>query len=354
MTTDENTVGARRRWLIPLGALVSLVGAALLAERVRPLGSSDGPRERRSSKVKVSQVVFPRDRPALRPAPKPALAEAPSDAEPGPSRPLDRFERAAALPGRPVVIAELNAIRHSELAEAILRCQRDDVERAFQRIREETGLDPLNDLDRMMFADGSMVMSGYFDELRIPEGRQRRPYGDDAQMFPPADDGTVIVRHGKDLLMVFDDLTAAEAAVDRIEGRAPSELPAPLLEGGADIYGPISQELLRPLLQSGPLAPLLGRIEEASVRVSVDDHVAMSVDFDSGGAGSPAELQDLVRAGLSALRVEAAREGRQDVVELLRATRIGLDEDGQLAVDLAVPGDVVLQWMDCPAEPPAP
>lgn len=338
----------RPHWIFPAIALAVLIASGLLVGRIRPIGGEPTPPPEVEPPSRT--VVFPRDRPRLRPEGRagPSAPDQPPPA-PGSPRPLDRFERAVAVPGAAAVVAEVNAIRHSPLAAAIFRCQAEELEEARASLLDATGIDLLEDVDRVMVVDGGVVVSGFFSGFRVPEELgPPRPYGDAGRIYAGDDAEQVLAQVGSDLLAVFDDPAEAEAAIDRIEERAPAELPPRLLEGGGELFGPLGPDALAQLFGEGPLAPILELVETAAVRVAVDDHVAVSLDLEGATSASAPKLAALVRGGLAGLRVKAAQDGRPDLVELLRQARVN-PANGSLAVDFAVPGEIILAGMGCDA-----
>ncbi|MEL6184893.1 MAG: hypothetical protein AAFU79_09735 [Myxococcota bacterium] len=335
--------------MLPLAALGLLVLAGLMAERIGPArgerGSAPG--------GPAPEVTYPRDRPRLRPVRPPSAAAAPrSSAAPERSaRPLDRFERAIGG-GDSMVVAEVNALRHSPLAEALLRCRGPEIDEARAELKTETGLDLFEDVDRVMASEGNIVVSGNFADLALPEDLDATPYGDEARIFrsqgTDEEEGRFALV-GDDLLILGPDPESVQSAVDRVEGRSPAHLPDAILEGGAEIFGPLDGSLLQQLLKDSPLADRAEDLSGASFRALVDDHVAVSLDLEAESSAAAAELQGLIQGGLSALRIEAATRGDNRWVELLRASRVDLEGSG-LALDLPVPGPLILDFMGCDAE----
>lgn len=338
-----------RRWILPLAALLMLLVAGLLAERIGPFrgdGTStvpEGPRP---------EIVYPRDRPKLRPPVAAPAPDARPELPPTPAvRPLDRFERAIGS-GSGMIVAEVNAIRHSPIAEAILRCRGAEIDRARTELREETGLDLFEDVDRVMASEGNIVVSGNFADLEVPEDLDSSAYGDEARIFRPSsteDEEGRFAIVGKDLIVMGPDASAVRAAVDRVEGRAPARLPAAIMDGGAEIFGPLDASLLEKLAAGSPAAGAVESVAGASFRAIVDEHVAVSLDFEAKSPEEAVKLEELVQGSLSALRMEAATRGDARLVELLRSSRVALEGSG-LALDLPVPGPMILDLMDCDEE----
>lgn len=335
------------RWMLPLAAFALMVMAGLMAERVRPLGS-DRPSVETQQGAPRRRVVFPRDRRRpLRPGRKGPRATPLLIAEPTGS-PLDRFERAIALDGSMMMVAEVNAIRHSPLAEAILRCQGPEVEKGRAEILENTGIDVLRDVDRVMFKKDGVVMSGFFESVRLPEDLTRESYGDSGFVFSGEGSDFAIGQVGEDLLMFAPSKEEIEATIDRIEGRSPASLPESLVSSGGDLYGPIGKEAIRNLMEDSPLANLSERLSEATIQANVEDYVALS--FDIRATQGSEELESMVKAALTAIRIEAARGGNADMVALLRSARVNVGDNGALEVDVPVPGEMVLSALECDSE----
>lgn len=349
----------RNRVLILLVSAVLLVGAAVLS---RCADKSEGPADPKAAaaRERAEKVVFPRERRAITRRP-PAATEGrtpPRHREAS----ADPIQRAMSLPDGGSIFVEVNAIRHSELVERLLACRKDDASQGMRQMKEQLGIDPLEDVDRMALHKDLFAVSGYFDDLKLPPGAgEPEAYGDGAQLYrmPSPDDPegvTYLAKVGGGLLVLGENEDAVKAAIDRAEGRASASAPPPLeLSKGSEVYGQFGPQLLGELL-GGPLAgdPLLARVSEivtdGTVRMLVDDAVSMSLDFETSDGAAGQDLAKAIGGAIAGLRTQAAREGRDDLAALLDRARVLPQEDGKFGIDLAVPGELVLQAMGCPVD----
>lgn len=350
----------QNRVVILLVAVVLLVVGALLSrcsdEAERPEGEAMAKAE---AKERAAEVVFPRDRRATRRAPPPPA----KPGEPAPQRREafgDPIQRAMAFPDGGAVFVEVNAIRHSPLVERILACRKDEATDGMRQMKETLGIDPLEDVDRMALHDKVFAVSGFFDELKLPsEAGEPEAYGDGAQLYrmPNPDDPeggtTVFGRVGEGLLLLGEDEAEVKAAIDRAEGRGETGAGLPLDVTQSEVYGRFGPELLTELLGngSGGADPLVARVSEivtdGTVRILVDDAVSMSLDLETNDAEAGEDLSKAIGGALAGARAKAESEGNADLAALLDRARVLKQEDGRFGIDVAVPGDVILDAMGC-------
>lgn len=348
----------RARLLILLVAVALLVGAALLSRcSDEGEGSEDKKAAAASAKERAAKVVFPRDR---RPTDRRPPAALPPGTPPPrhPEAAGDPIQRAMALPDGGAVFVEVNAIRHSELVERLLACRKDEATDGMRQMKEQLGIDPLEDVDRMALHKELFAVSGYFEDLKLPPASgEPEAYGDGAQLFrvPRPEDPervTVLGKVGDGLLVLGDDEAQVKAAIDRAEGRAASG-PAPSFEAskGSEVYGHFGPALLAELLGGAGADPLVARVSEivtdGTVRMLVDDAVSMSLDFATEDPEAGKDLAKALGGALAGVRAQAVREGREDLAALLERARVLPQEDGSFGIDLAVPGEAVLEAMGC-------
>lgn len=263
-------------------------------------------------------------------------------------------------PEEGVVFVEVNALRHTALVEQLLACRGDEASAGLAQLREQMGIDPLEDVDRLALQQGVMAMSGFFEELVVPEEfGAPRSYGDAGSLYTlpqiPDEEGPprYLARVGDDLILLGSDEAALTLAVDRAEGRAAAAPPPPseLTEG--ELYGTLGSDALSALLEDGrgaglPVAALLRRlVENATVRAYVDDAVSLSFDLDTVGGEEGEDLARAIGGAIAGARQAALQEGDRELAALLDEARVLRHEEGKLGVDLAIPGDMVLRAFGC-------
>lgn len=300
-------------------------------------------------------VVFPRDVAPRRP--EGALAT--DRAAPAPKPPnLDAMQRALLGGGaKGAIFVEANAIRHAPLMEKILRCREKDAADGLTRMKNELGIDPMEDIDRIGFDGDVFVASGFFEDLKLPADiGEGTPYGDAARLWTETTaegESMVFGKLGNGMLLTGVDDAAVKAAIDRAEGRQAAEVAGlPPGFGQGEIYGTVGAEFIQSLLggSEDPLAENLARlVTSTTVRMSVGEDAALSLDLQAKDERSGEDLASAVKGGLAVLRAEAENAGDRELVSLLDQARVEPRGDGRFDVDAVVPGDVLLRGMGCDA-----
>ncbi|MBN2358957.1 MAG: hypothetical protein JXR83_05855 [Deltaproteobacteria bacterium] len=354
----------RSRYLV-LGLLVLFIGAAIW------LGRCDDARRRAALRADGGPVgkpvVYPRQqrshsrRHVTRTPPEPPAAGGIPRRSSDPVRALERA--ALANDGGGAIFVEVNAIRHSPIVEKMLRCRGAEALEGMAEMKQQLGIDPLEDLDRIAVSDQVFAVSGLFDELKLPAelGVPNR-VADGADLFrvaEPAGSGPTAAEPvhylalvDNSLLISGDDEQQVRAAIDRAQGRAAAQ---PLrIEGSeGEIYGKVGREFIGALF-AGARDPMAQRLREVVqgglVRMTVDEQVALSLDVEAIDRQTADDLARAVAGAFAALRTEAARSGRDDVADLLEQARVDPRADGTFALDVAVPGDMLLRGMGCDSE----
>jgi hypothetical protein len=369
-------IGARIKDMRDRRLLFALVAAAFLAAAFIASRCSDAALDDRTADAKAlddrAKIVFPRDE-ARRKRPRatsPLDTTKPvDDAKPPPPR--DGLQRAIA--GEGALFAEVNAIRHSDLVEKMMRCRGEEAMGQFAVMKDELGIDPSQDLDRVGFDDKVFAASGFFENLKVPEQLGAgEPYGDKARVWkmPPSEQGGepgYAARVGNDLVVMGETEAEVRAAVDRVEGRAPPRAAIDESLAKSEIYGPLSQELIQSFLKDAndPVAQrLMDSIAGGALRMNVDEHVKISLDLRPKDAATGEDLSKAVGGAFAMMRKQAEASGDPELAWLLEQARVLPQDDGKFGIDLAVPGSFILDKMGCdeqgarkaglPANRPAP
>ncbi len=340
--------------MVAVGA-VALVSAALLSRC-----SDEGTRGVVPvSPTPTKQVDFPRER-ALRALQARARNNAPAPPTPS-SIGRDRLSRAMSSPGKNgAVMIEVNALRHSPLVEAVLECrkaQRTDDANGLELLKEEFGIDITQDVDRVGIDSEVLGVSGFFAKLQLPEGLgEGTAYGDAARVYSITTDDekpAFMAKVGDDLILTSTDESQIKAAVDRAEGRA--DAPPSFPEGivGGEIYGLIGPELIKSVLGVGDneqFKPFLDMLTTSALRVAVDDDAAVSLDIGARSADDARQLSRALNGAIAGARADARSSGNLELAALLEQARVAAEDDGTIAVDIAVPGADLLRILGCPVK----
>lgn len=308
----------------------------------------------------VKQVEYPRER-AVRLKKHPAQADQNKPETPTPTVGRDKLARTLSSPGKDgALVIEVNAIRHSPLVEKMLACEqarKGDASSGLDALRDELGVDVTEDVDRVAFDKDVLAVSGFFKDLKLPEGLGAgEAFGNEGRIFKVKDDDgkdMVIGKVGDELLVTGFSEEQVKGAIDRAEGRAETAAPFPNDVAGGEIYGLVGAAFLQDLLGSAkdPMAQRLATvIKQSTLQVAVDDAAALSMNID---ANSPEEGRDLGKAlggMISMARQEAQARGDDELVGLLDQGKVDIRDDGSVAVDVAVPGDTLLRLFGCTAD----
>jgi len=286
-----------------------------------------------------------------KPAAPAAGATAPVEA------PRDPLLRAlGSADGGAVVVFEANALRHSPLGERLVECFLRSGRRDLDRFREESGIDPLEDVDRIALDGDDVLVTGSFGKARWDEaeGTLERPYGDAGRIVSVGDLSIAVWR---DEMFVFSPAGTAglEAKIDRIEGRTPSTGSLSEADGYGDAYGRIPVESLARVLGGEQQPELADKLREAarSVELHLDASHDLAITLDVRGEASSAmkDLEGAVTAAISLGRLQAKASGDDELAELLAFAGVRRGGGG-FALDLALPLELLERHLGgiCPPE----
>lgn len=309
---------------------------------------------------KKAEVNFPRrmreeerQRMVKRRVALPQPAAAPEEPA-APSRPLVEDPVLRALGGaesRSAMIVEANAIRHSPIGELLLACVRNRARRdPVERLREEAGVDPLEQVDRVAVSDDALVVTGHFKDAKwdgMLDRFHRTSYGDKARIYSRQSENLVAGETRDDVLAVWNDELVvvadseeeARKVIDRIEGR--EAVKEPLIPEQAtygELYGVLAAEdVARMFEEQQP--ELAARLREvaSSVELHIDTRsdVGIVADVKGSDRDKVADLAKSMGAALSVARLQAQAEG-QKVAEFLDLARVRPQGD-QFTLELALP-----------------
>ncbi|MCP3100336.1 hypothetical protein LZ198_15820 [Myxococcus sp. K15C18031901] len=376
----------RKLWLGVAGLLFAL--AALL------MFTGQG----EESRPEAPKVEFPRrmrapereraERRRTQVAPPPVDA---GTAEKEPARPRDPL--LAALPrgkGKTAVVIEANALRHSPIGALLLDCLMRDGGKQLDEFRKASGVDPLQDLDRLVVTDEGMMLSGNFENAKFKEllgERTSFDYGESARVYEPGDttvpqkDGTTVRRRGggsigtwnNQLLVVGESPDEVKAAIDRVEGRGGDEPPL-LTENSTygEMYGVLSVEHIARLFppEQAQLAERLRAVaQNVELHMDASSDVALVAEVTGANSSEVEDLGKSLGAALSLARLQAQAGGDKkdkDLAQLLDFAKVRPDGDS-FTLEMAVPLSIIQERLafcregrkeeaaaQAPSEEPAP
>ena len=180
-----------------------------------------------------------------------------------------------------------------------------------------------------------------------------------ANLDEPLEREPVIGVWNDELVFVGDTPEEVQGAMDRLEGAAPTG-PPPIADDQAygEIYGAVRAEDFTQLLDAGEqseLANLLKRAaEQVELHVDARDDVALVARARGPDKRAMDELSRALGGALSLGRIQARREGDDELAGLLEHAKVSPFE-GDSTVELALPQSTLREWLgDCAQAAPAP
>mgnify|MGYP006144861259 CR=1 FL=1 len=345
------------RWLV-LGGILLCIGAWLMSQDDETtLGESpqiEFPRY--LTEKEVERLESRRMQPAQLPEKVLDL-----DDEEDVQEPRDPLLRAfGAGDNTSLIVFETNAIRHSALGESFLNCLGQNAQQGLSKIRDELGINPLEDIDRMALGDETVMFSGHFENLQWGEIFDSEPenYGDSALFFTEnnnTDDPDAVLTErialwNNELLILGKNREDLEQTIDTLEGRLPmNSIPLRESETYGEAYGNMSTAMLGRLIppEAGELRDqILEIVSGVKLNSNAMSDVAISAQLSSDG--NIDGLTDLGRSmgGALSMALAAARlQGDDQLAQLLEFAKI-TDNQGELALELALPEDYLKQHLD--------
>ncbi len=256
--------------------------------------------------------------------------------------------------GKMALVIEANAIRFSPIGELLIQCFSGEGD-SLRKIREETGIDILQDLDRIALTDDGAIVTGNFQNARFRQLADSEPqsYGDDGRLYslyPSADSGP---NHGgadsafdamgiwKNQMMIFAPTpSGTKAVLDRVEGRVPGG-PSPISESDTygEVYGVLSVSALSTLLSEGQ-SDLGRRLQAVAQRIAIHVDVAHDLALVADVEGSSSQdVQDLgksIAAALSVALLQARMTSETELAEILEHARV-IPGERSFRLELALP-----------------
>lgn len=354
----------RRRgwWLLAAVVLFGLAAGLMLSGQ----GEEEAPPP---MKVAFPKALRPEERDRMeqrRSYVAPVTAAVADAGVPGPVKPKDPV--LAALPrgpGKTAMVIEANAIRHSPIGEMLLECLMRQGGKDLERFKQDTGVDPLEDLDRMVITDDGVIVSGNFGNKRLKEllgnrGGTNYDYGEGARLFEPTfertlPDGSVVKREGprlglwNDQMLVFGkSADGVKEVIDRVEGRGP-DAPPVLTEGQTygEMYGVIAVEQLKKLFppEQQELAARLAEVaQNVELHVDARSDFAMTAKVKGADKAKLTDLSKSLGGALSLARMRAQAEGRKELAQLLDFAAVK-PSSSEFNLELAVPLEVIQQQL---------
>ena len=345
-----------RKWLL-IAAGMLMAGAWLMtidesepvAKRKKFMAFPTALRETERTRLQKRQ------RPRQTPPPAPGASAAPVE-------PTDPVLRAMGIasPGDTLMVLEANALRHSFLGQSIINCMNEKGQKRIDQFKEKSGIDLLENLDRVAMGDSGMILSGHFQDAKLSElfGDVSNNYGDQGIIFEKGrgnDDSqegpaVFIGSWNQEMLMIGYSEEDIQKQIDIIEGRRTMET-TPISESQTygEAYGTLSADFVAKLLPP-EMEDMADQIRQAVDKVNVHadafEDIAISANF--GGSESGTETNELARSlgGALSLALSAARIGGDEkLASLLEYARV-VEDGEQFRLELALPQSVLQSHLD--------
>lgn len=243
------------------------------------------------------------------------------------------------------VIIEAAAIRYSELGERILDCMNQDAAGELERMKEETGIDLLDSVDRIGLSERTLVLTGNFQGLQLKEA-EHRAYGDHATIYG-LDGGSKVALWNDQVLMMNVEDEQAEQMIDRLEGRAERTAPTfPEHMEYGEIYGWMPVDGLAHMVPDDE-HHIGEKLQAAADKVELHVSIANDVGIVARVTGKDESIRDLGKSigGAMALgRTFATSREEKDLAEILELARV-VPRGEAFDVELALPSDVLLRQL---------
>jgi hypothetical protein len=255
------------------------------------------------------------------------------------------------------VIIEASAIRFSPLGERVLACLDIDAKAAIDRMREETGIDILDNIDRIGFSDGALVVTGNFEGLTA-DNLERKKYGDHGTLLGKDGEHERSAIWNDQLLMIDVGEERAKEMIDRLEGRIETETPTfpeHLVYG--EIYGWVPVQAIAGILPDDGDRQLGERLREAADKIELHVSVGEDVGVVARVTGNNENIRDLgksIGGAMALARTFAVSREEKDLAEILELGRV-VPYGNAFDVELALPSEALLRQLggEC-GTPPAP
>lgn len=246
-------------------------------------------------------------------------------------------------------LVEWQTMVQSPLAQKLMKCSGNELQKGLNELQKELGIHALDDIDRIGGGKELMVLSGNFQDFKAPPNATSSSYGDGAQLYSMGNASTM-AKLGPNVMLVGDSAKVKDA-IDRMEGRTPSETSFVPMSG--ELNGLLSKEALSGFLGAplgdNPASLLQKALGDAAIRMNVTDDVALSFDLQPQPGVEAADLQRMLDGVVSYARRQAEQQADSELLWMLETAQSKVQE-GTVAFDVALPGAFLLKAMNCDSE----
>jgi hypothetical protein len=264
-----------------------------------------------------------------------------------------------ALPPEAVtaLVFEAGTILKAPVGQAMLACVGKEERARMDKGVAEMGKTWVDLAERVGVASlpgkgGMFVVQGKldgFDIQKLEPHAEPRTYGAGTTIYDDTREDAwefhAAVWHGS-LLLGSHLPGVVEAAIDRLDsGGAGTTLAFDENEAYGEIYGKVGQADLERMAPEEMKSRLHDVAAHAEVHVDAITEVLMVMDVEGSDAKQVEDLGKSLGAAMAVGRLEARREGRDDVVRLVDQSRVRPYGDRRLRAEVAVPLDIMTKSM---------
>jgi hypothetical protein len=264
-------------------------------------------------------------------------------------------------PDRTALVFEATALKAMPVGRMFLRCMEQNGRS--ERMEDRLGVGP-DAIERVAFSDDVTILDGDFakvDWSSLFDGARGDHYGEHGTIYentdPEAGSSAFVANYDGRYVLTGKSRAEVQAAIDRMEGRAPEAAPAiPDDEAYGEVYGKLGVEALAKILDRDQ-PDLADRLRETAQNIDLHADATSDVLLVSQVTGADGNaVTDLGKAfgGALALGRMTAKSGDdQNLAELLEGARVK-PQGGAFGVELALPLDLIERALGpCAKEPDA-
>ncbi|XYI00910.1 hypothetical protein ACMHYB_14595 [Sorangium sp. So ce1128] len=270
-------------------------------------------------------------------------------------------------PKRSAMVFEIEALKESPSMQIWLDCMlsRDNERADFARFKDRYGIDVLEDVERVATSSaGLVVFQGSFEGAKFErEQWTTRTYGEKGILYEEKETGSVFATWGPDLLIANPraEPGLVEDTIDRLESTDPAQ--GSILQehqAYSDAYGVLSPDDLSkmlPLEQDELAERIRDTVERVEIHVDASEDVAVVAEVAGPAGQEMKDLSKLFGAALSVGRLNAQRDGHDELAELLDYARVKTEpqrgpgesqpEEQRLSVEVALPVELLKNLGPC-------
>jgi len=262
-----------------------------------------------------------------------------------------------------MLIFETAELAGSPVVRMLINCMPEESVQDLNRLKEETGIDPFENLERAAVTGDMMLLEGDFEAARwenIFDEYKSENYGDSGVIHRPpggGDGGKATETYAvwnNEMLIRAQDEESSRKVIDLLEGR--EEYGGSVFEPEdtyGQIYGRIAVEdalNFFPDTDDDMAARFSQAVDSIGFHLDATEDVALVADMSGQQPEMTRDVASSLGGALSLARMKARAEGQEDLAEFLDFARIDPDE-GSFSMELALPIEYIRERLgECAGE----